>query len=311
MLTVEQNEELTRVGPGHPHGQPAAALLVPHRVRAGLRRAPSKTVRLLGEDWTLYKTPSGKYGIIGEFCPHRRASLTYGVVHEDGIRCGYHGWKFDFDGQCVEQPAENDNTTFRDKIKAKAGSAAGDGRHGLGLRRPGPGSRAAALRRLRARRHPRRRRRHAALQLAADHGELRRPAPRRVAARRLLRVPRQDSGLRGSQVLPEEAHEGRLRRVRVRHHQAPRARGPLRGRRRLGHRPPADVPLRHARRRPVDRPDADPGADRRHHHLEALLLPAPPRGRHLGARRSARSSTTTSGWTRTATSSPTTSRART
>ena len=56
-------------------------------------------------------------------CPHRRASLTYGVVHEDGIRCGYHGWKWDFDGNCLEQPAEADNQNFRDRVKQKAGKA--------------------------------------------------------------------------------------------------------------------------------------------------------------------------------------------
>ena len=123
MLTVEQNEELTSVGPGTPMGELLRRYWYPIAFEQDFDTKPSKTVRLLAENWTLYKTPSGKYGIIGEACPHRRASLTYGIVHEDGIRCGYHGWKYDFDGQCVEQPAENDNTTFRDKIKAKAGSA--------------------------------------------------------------------------------------------------------------------------------------------------------------------------------------------
>ena len=123
MLTVEQNEELTNVGPGTPMGEVLRRYWYPIAFEQDFDTKPSKTVRLLGENWTLYKTPSGRYGIIGESCPHRRASLTYGIVHEDGIRCGYHGWKYDFDGQCVEQPAENDNSTFRDKIKAKAGSA--------------------------------------------------------------------------------------------------------------------------------------------------------------------------------------------
>ncbi|WP_310526422.1 Rieske 2Fe-2S domain-containing protein, partial [Nocardioides sp.] len=123
MLTVEQNEEMTRVGPGTRMGELLRRYWYPIAFEQDFDTKPSKTVRLLGENWTLYKTPAGKYGIIGEACPHRRASLTYGIVHEDGIRCGYHGWKYDFDGQCVEQPAENDNTTFREKIKAKAGSA--------------------------------------------------------------------------------------------------------------------------------------------------------------------------------------------
>jgi 5,5'-dehydrodivanillate O-demethylase len=123
MLTVEQNEELTQVGPGTPMGELLRRYWYPIAFEEDFDTRPSKSVRLLSEDWTLYKTPSGKYGIIGEHCPHRRASLTYGVVHEDGIRCGYHGWRFDFDGNCLEQPAEADNQNFRDRVKAKTGSA--------------------------------------------------------------------------------------------------------------------------------------------------------------------------------------------
>lgn len=123
MLTVEQNEELTRVGPGTPMGELLRRYWYPIAFEEDFDERPTKTVRLLSEDWTIYKAPSGRYGVIAEHCPHRRASLTYGVVHEDGIRCGYHGWKFDFDGNCLEQPAEADNQKFRDRVKAKAGVA--------------------------------------------------------------------------------------------------------------------------------------------------------------------------------------------
>lgn len=123
MLTVEQNEELTRVGPGTPMGELLRYYWYPIAFEEDFDTKPSKSVRLLSEDWTIYKTPSGKYGIIGEHCPHRRASLTYGVVHEEGIRCGYHGWKFDMDGNCIEQPAEAENENFRARVKAKAGLA--------------------------------------------------------------------------------------------------------------------------------------------------------------------------------------------
>lgn len=123
MLTVEQNNELTQVGPGTPMGELLRRYWYPIAFEQDFDSVPSKKVRLLSEDWTLYKTPSGKYGIIGEKCAHRRASLTYGVVHEDGIRCGYHGWKYDFDGQCTEQPAEADNQNFRDRVQMKAGKA--------------------------------------------------------------------------------------------------------------------------------------------------------------------------------------------
>ena len=123
MLTVEQNEELTSVGPGTRMGELLRRYWYPIAFEQDFDTRPAKSVRLLGEDWTLYKTPSGKYGIIGEHCPHRRASLTYGVVHDDGIRCGYHGWRFAFDGQCLEQPAEDDNSNFRNRVRAKAGEA--------------------------------------------------------------------------------------------------------------------------------------------------------------------------------------------
>ena len=123
MLTVEQNEEFTRVGPGTRMGALLRRYWYPIAFEQDFDDRPAKTVRLLGEDWTLYKTPSGRYGVIAERCPHRRASLTYGVVHEDGIRCGYHGWKFSFDGQCLEQPAESDNSNFRDRVRAQAGQA--------------------------------------------------------------------------------------------------------------------------------------------------------------------------------------------
>jgi len=123
MLTVEQNEELTQIGPGTPMGELLRRYWYPIAFEQDFDTLPAKTVRLLSENWTLYKTPSGKYGIISEKCAHRNASLTYGVVHEDGIRCGYHGWKYDFDGQCVEQPAEADNQNFRDRVTMKSGKA--------------------------------------------------------------------------------------------------------------------------------------------------------------------------------------------
>ncbi len=129
MLTVEQNDELTQVGPGTPHGRAAAPLLVPHRVHprastTSRRSGPAARARTS----TLSTTPDGQYGIVPEPCPHRSASLAYGVVEDDGLRCGYHGWKFDFDGNCLEQPAEADNQNFRDRVRATAGQVAGDGR---------------------------------------------------------------------------------------------------------------------------------------------------------------------------------------
>ncbi len=88
-----------------------------------LETFPVKKVRLLGEDFALWKQPDGGYGIIQEKCPHRHASLVYGVVEPDGLRCGYHGWKFGADGDCLDQPAEPADSVFKDKIAAFTGRA--------------------------------------------------------------------------------------------------------------------------------------------------------------------------------------------
>lgn len=121
MLTAEQNEELTRVGPGTPMGTLLRRYWYPVAFEQDLDAVPARTVRLLGEDWTLYRTPRGRYGLIAELCPHRNASLTYGIVHDDGIRCAYHGWKWGFDGACLEQPAEEDNDAFRGRVRQPVG----------------------------------------------------------------------------------------------------------------------------------------------------------------------------------------------
>jgi 5,5'-dehydrodivanillate O-demethylase len=78
---------------------------------------PIQAVRLLGEDLVVYRDKAGRYGVVGEHCPHRKASLAFGRVDEEGIRCRYHGWKFDGGGRCLEQPAEPEESGFKDKIK--------------------------------------------------------------------------------------------------------------------------------------------------------------------------------------------------
>ena len=123
MLSKEQNERLTRVGPGTPMGELLRRYWYPVAFTRELDEWPIRKVRLLGEDFALWKTPQGGYGIVQEACPHRAASLIYGVVEEDGLRCGYHGWKFDCSGNCVEQPAEPGKTAFMRHVKAFAGRA--------------------------------------------------------------------------------------------------------------------------------------------------------------------------------------------
>ena len=81
---------------------------------------PPVRVRLLGEDLVAFRDTNGKLGLIDNYCPHRRASLFFGRNEECGIRCVYHGWKFDVNGDCVDMPSEPAESNFKDKVKIKA-----------------------------------------------------------------------------------------------------------------------------------------------------------------------------------------------
>ncbi len=124
MLTAEQNDELTQVAAGTPMGELLRRYWYPVAFTRELAEFPVKRVELLGEHFALWRSPSGRYGIVPEACPHRKASLAYGVVEGEGLRCAYHGWKFDADGRCVDQPAEKDSTSFMDRVSADTGVAA-------------------------------------------------------------------------------------------------------------------------------------------------------------------------------------------
>src|SRR5918996_635567 len=121
MLTREENEMLTRVGRGTPGGELLRRYW--HAVAAAgelTDEKPIKPVKLLGEELVVYRDRQGRYGLVGEHCPHRSASLAFGRVDEEGIRCPYHGWKYDRDGRCLEQPAEPAERSYKDKIKHTA-----------------------------------------------------------------------------------------------------------------------------------------------------------------------------------------------
>ena len=120
MLTREENEMLTRVGRGTPAGEMLRRYWMPVACAGELTdEKPIKAFRLLGEDLVVYRDRSGRYGVVAEQCSHRKASLAFGRVDEEGIRCPYHGWKFDRTGNCLEQPAEPEGG-FKDKIKHPA-----------------------------------------------------------------------------------------------------------------------------------------------------------------------------------------------
>jgi 5,5'-dehydrodivanillate O-demethylase len=121
MLSEEENDWLARVGPGTPAGQLLRRYW--HVVAAVSELSdekPKKRVRILGEDLVLFRDYRGTYGLVGEHCSHRGASLYYGFVEEDGIRCPYHGWKYDLCGNCLEQPFESPQAGFKEKIKHPA-----------------------------------------------------------------------------------------------------------------------------------------------------------------------------------------------
>jgi 5,5'-dehydrodivanillate O-demethylase len=120
MITEAENERLTRVGPGTPMGGLLRRYWYPIAASEELQTAWTKRVRLLGEDLVLFRDRGGKYGLIAEHCPHRRASLAYGIPELDGIRCPYHGWKFDASGQCLEMPNEPADTTFAERTRTPA-----------------------------------------------------------------------------------------------------------------------------------------------------------------------------------------------
>lgn len=121
MLTQEENDFLTQIGPGTPAGRLLRRYWHPIAAAVDLtQEKPKKRVRVLGEDLLLYRNASGGYGLVRERCSHRGASLYYGFVEGDGIRCAYHGWKYDGCGKCLEQPFENPQSGFREKIRHPA-----------------------------------------------------------------------------------------------------------------------------------------------------------------------------------------------
>jgi 5,5'-dehydrodivanillate O-demethylase len=120
MLSKKENERLTRVGPGTPAGEFLRRYWHPVAVAAELTQKAIKPVRILGEDLVLYRGDNGVYGLMEERCCHRGASLAYGKVEGDNIRCPYHGWMYDPTGKCVEQPAEPANNTYKDRVKQPA-----------------------------------------------------------------------------------------------------------------------------------------------------------------------------------------------
>jgi phenylpropionate dioxygenase-like ring-hydroxylating dioxygenase large terminal subunit len=122
MLSQEDNELLCRVGPGTPMGNLMRQYWLP-AIRSDELPSPDcppLRVKLLGEELIGFRTTSGDVGLIQNSCPHRGASLFFGRNEEEGLRCVYHGWKFDVSGACVDMPSEPAESNFRTKVHARA-----------------------------------------------------------------------------------------------------------------------------------------------------------------------------------------------
>jgi phenylpropionate dioxygenase-like ring-hydroxylating dioxygenase large terminal subunit len=118
MISAEQNELMTRIGPDMPAGKLLRRYWQPVALTDEFQNTnrPVKAVRLFAEDLVLYKTKVG-YGLMQRHCPHRGADLAYGRVEPDGLRCSFHGWKFNAAGKCIETPAEPEGSRMCEHIK--------------------------------------------------------------------------------------------------------------------------------------------------------------------------------------------------
>ena len=123
MLAEDKNRQLTQVGPGTPMGEVLRRHWHPIAGVDEMARQAIQPVRLLGEDLVLFQDLSGDYGLTDRHCAHRRADLSCGMVETHGIRCSYHGWQYDAQGQCVAAPFEDQvdpQGRLRQKVRLKA-----------------------------------------------------------------------------------------------------------------------------------------------------------------------------------------------
>ena len=121
MLSAEQNELITRTGPGSAAGWLLRHYWQPAALVDELRgNRPVKPVRLLGENLVIFRDDKGRYGLLERACPHRGTDLAFGRLEDGGLRCAFHGWLFDVHGKCLQTPAEPDDSPLRANIRQKA-----------------------------------------------------------------------------------------------------------------------------------------------------------------------------------------------
>ena len=122
MLAPQDTEILTRVGPGTLMGNLLRRYWIPALLSSELPApdSPPIRVRILGEDLVAFRDTNGDVGLVVQACPHRGASLFFGRNEKDGLRCVYHGWKFDTSGACVDMPSEPAESNFKTRVRARA-----------------------------------------------------------------------------------------------------------------------------------------------------------------------------------------------
>jgi phenylpropionate dioxygenase-like ring-hydroxylating dioxygenase large terminal subunit len=122
MLSKQDNDLLTHVGPGTPMGNLLRRYWTPALLSSEVAEPDSQPVRvrLLGEDLIAFRDTDGKVGLVANACPHRGASLFFGRNEDAGLRCVYHGWKFDATGACVDMPSEPAESNFKNKVRVLA-----------------------------------------------------------------------------------------------------------------------------------------------------------------------------------------------
>ncbi|MSP38471.1 MAG: hypothetical protein EXR70_08280 [Deltaproteobacteria bacterium] len=116
-MDPSENQLITRVGAGTPAGETLRKYWLPVGLSSEIDATAPKLVRWLGEDLLLFRDEFGQVGLTQPNCPHRGTSLDYGWIEAGGIRCCYHGWVFDVQGRCLEQPGEPPESNFKDKIR--------------------------------------------------------------------------------------------------------------------------------------------------------------------------------------------------
>ena len=117
MLTQEQNRLVTRTGPGTPGGALMRRYWHPIALAEELAAGAPMPIKILGEELVLFRDERGRLGLLGLYCSHRCADLSYGRIEDGGLRCLYHGWLYDVSGRCLEQPAEPPESRYRDEIR--------------------------------------------------------------------------------------------------------------------------------------------------------------------------------------------------